>query len=164
MTENNQEDIDREQDSIEVGGEIVADNNPENDTYSVQISDEPTYGWMLEVLRNGKAWSSGFPFHQGQSFRMGVAKWKIVIACLDIVRAFYESGGIQPKEPILKEALGDLNMSRISEFEVGRGARTIEQPVLRFVDNVREFQFGVRKAGAILRLHKEIEDFVVERG
>jgi hypothetical protein len=140
---------------------------------SIQISEGFTNQegiWIpwpsLEIFRDGNIWGHDEGFQLGyRHFRYGVAEWRLVLEFLDIVKPFSDpNGGELPREPMApREFMGGLYTVKIEVIDGILHGVPIEKPILKFIKNNEPLykpQFGVIKAGAIIKVEDEIRQFV----
>ena len=117
---------------------------------------------VIEILVDGDIWKSQFGYDE--HFRFGLRKAKMLIAGMDTIEKFYNSGGKYP-DPGEEIDISDENSgiyckcTRFIGFE--KGNDDIDRPYLKFVDKYKnKIGIGLNKANALLDLGDEIKQFI----
>ncbi|MFC1701282.1 hypothetical protein ACFL1J_00805 [Pseudomonadota bacterium] len=115
-----------------------------------------------EILRNGKPFWEELPWAKDH-FSFGRRKAILLLSCLDTIRAFHDSDGVQPgpeeeKTTRNMETLKEIKIRYFNGFKLH--GNWVDRPHLMVVENQIRIGLGMMKARAILELEGEIIRFV----
>tara|TARA_B100000315_G_scaffold169872_1_gene158480 strand:- start:2180 stop:2683 length:504 start_codon:yes stop_codon:yes gene_type:complete len=117
----------------------------------------------IEILKNGEPFWEELPGAK-KHFRFGVKKSIAILACMHVIKNFYET---EAKEPIMPNHVEIDNhkwnvqctIRRYNGFKIY--GKWMDKPYLE-IQETKPIKFGHLKAQAIVELEKTIEKFVID--